>query len=393
MEGHFHVRPWNLVAGIVLILFSLASCGSSPADTTTPVIKFTQIPPKNPGGPLTMGVIMGRIDGPHEGLKVVLYARSANRWYVQPYDYAPFTTIHPDSTWNSGTHLGTDYAALLVRPGYVPTNVIDNLPTPGKDVVLVAITEGTPPFWERGWFRASLVAFAVLAILGFYSWRLRELEHQMNIRFEERLAERSRIAQALHDTLLQGVLGASMQLHILADQTPDSSPVKEELTRILGLIGRVIDEGRNTVRGLRPSSDSPFNLEDAFSHLKQEASAEPRAGLRIVVEGSTRTLHPIIRDEVYRIGREAVTNAFQHSHATNVEIGLQYDVHELRMLVRDNGRGIESQKLSVGGDDQRGLSQMRERAENIGARLKVLSRTKAGTEVDLRVPGRIAFKS
>jgi signal transduction histidine kinase len=391
MEVHLHPRPWKLVIGIALMLFGFIAWGSSPADSATLSVKFTRIPPKNPGGPLTMGVIKGRVEGPHEGLKLVLYAR-AGRWYVQPYDYAPFTTIHQDSSWNSATHLGTDYAALLVRPVYVPPAVTDNLPTTDKDVVVVAITEGMPPVWQRGWFRASLVIFALLAILGFYSRRLRELERQMNMRFEERLAERTRIAQELHDTLLQSFLSASMQLHLLADQTPDNSPGKEQLGHILELMGRVIDEGRNTVRGLRPSSDSPFNLEDAFSHLQQETSAQPKAGLRIVVEGSTRTLHPIIRDEVYRIGREAVTNAFLHARATQVEVGLQYGVHELRVLVRDNGCGIDSQKLLADGDDQRGLSQMRERAENIGARLKILSSIRAGTEVDLRVPGRIAFK-
>ena len=111
------------------------------------------------------------------------------------------------------------------------------------------------------------------------------------------------------------------------------------------------------------------------------------------MEGSSRKLHPIIRDEVYRICREAITNAFRHSRATRIEVALEYGLHELRVLVRDNGCGIDSRVLQWGSEGHWGLSGMRERAEQIGAKLKVCSGTTAGTEVDLRVPGRIAFES
>jgi signal transduction histidine kinase len=103
-------------------------------------------------------------------------------------------------------------------------------------------------------------------------------------------------------------------------------------------------------------------------------------------------LRPIIREEVYRIGREAVVNAFRHSSASNVEVELEYAPSFLRLLVRDNGIGIDPQVVQVGRDGHWGLSGMRERAERIGARFRVLSGASAGTEIELSVPGNIAFE-
>src|SRR5262249_40139928 len=108
---------------LVLVLLIFIACASLPA-SAAPSIKFTRVPPVNPGGPVSLDSIAGRINGSHEGLKLVLYARSG-RWYVQPYVDQPFTTIQPDSSWSSPTHLGTEYAALLVQEGYVPPAVFD----------------------------------------------------------------------------------------------------------------------------------------------------------------------------------------------------------------------------------------------------------------------------
>ena len=134
-------RRWNIAARIVVILSIFIGCGFGQA-TITPSIEFTQVPPKNPGGPLAMGVITGRVNASPEGLKLVLYARSGrdNKWYVQPYFHQPFTTIQPDSSWNSATHLGTEYAAFLVQQGYAPPAVTEILPSVGGGVVAAAIT-------------------------------------------------------------------------------------------------------------------------------------------------------------------------------------------------------------------------------------------------------------
>jgi signal transduction histidine kinase len=113
----------------------------------------------------------------------------------------------------------------------------------------------------------------------------------------------------------------------------------------------------------------------------------------VIVEGAAVSLQPAVRDDVYSIAREAVVNAFRHSMASNIEVELEYAGSELRILVRDDGCGIDPQVLHLGRDGHWGLSGMRERAERIGARLKVWSRAAGGTEVDLRVPSPVAFES
>lgn len=249
-----------------------------------------------------------------------------------------------------------------------------------------------PAVWQTSWFRVSSVLACALGVLAVYRLRLRQLTRQLNIRFEERLAERTRIAQELHDTLLQGFLSASMQLHVAVDGLPSDSPAKPPLSRVLRLMSQVIDEGRNAVRGLRSrQSDSP-DLEQAFSRIRQELAIEEQIGFRVIVEGKPRPLHPVIRDEVYRIGREGLLNAFRHARADRVEVELKYSSSHLRLLVRDDGCGIDAHILQAGRDGHWGLSGMRERANRIGARLHVFSSAAAGTEIELSIPGHVAFQ-
>jgi signal transduction histidine kinase/ligand-binding sensor domain-containing protein len=253
--------------------------------------------------------------------------------------------------------------------------------------------EMAPAFWQTWWFRLCVVAACALAILAIYRLRLRQLTRQLNMRFEERLDERTRIAQELHDTLLQGFLSASMQLHVAVDRLPADSPAKSPLGRVLQLMGQVIDEGRNAVQGLRSPQSGSLNLEQAFARTQQELAIEGDVGFRVIVNGQPRPLHPMLRDEVYRIGREALVNAFRHSRAKSIEIELEYAASWLRVLVRDNGCGIDPPMLQSGREGHWGLSGMRERAERVGAKLQVWSRPAAGTEVQLSVPSHVAYQS
>jgi signal transduction histidine kinase len=247
-----------------------------------------------------------------------------------------------------------------------------------------------PMFWQTSWFQVSAVVLALLAGRGMYRLRMRQVARQLNVRFEERLAERTHIAQELHDTLLQGFVSASMQLHVAADRLPDDSPAKSSLVRVLDLMGKVIDEGRNAVRGLRSAAGGPHELEQAFARVPQEVAARD-AAFRVIVEGCPRSLKPIIRDEVYRIGREGLVNAFRHSEATSIEIEVEYGSKELRLFVRDNGCGIDGDVIKTGRDGHWGITGMRERAQRIGGTLKIRSRTAAGTEVELRIPAQVAY--
>jgi signal transduction histidine kinase len=252
-----------------------------------------------------------------------------------------------------------------------------------------------PLFWQTWWFGASVVAVLLLAGLALYRFRLHQLARRLNLRFEERLAERTRIAQELHDTLLQGFLSASMQVHVMADRLPADSPAKPNLKRALELMAQVIEEGRNAVRGLRSSHGASFDLEHAFAQIPAEFAAQEstlKIGFRVIVQGGRRPLRPLLRDEVYRIGREALVNAFRHARARNIEVEIEYSSRDLLLFVRDDGCGIDPQMLNSGREGHWGLSGMRERADRIGARLYVRSRAAAGTEVELRLPGHVVFR-
>jgi signal transduction histidine kinase len=250
-----------------------------------------------------------------------------------------------------------------------------------------------PTFWQTWWFRLCIVLAAALAALGLYRLRLRQLTRQLNLRFEERLDERTRIAQELHDTLLQGFLSASMQLHVAVDRLSPDAPSQASFNRVLQLMSQVIDEGRNAVRGLRSSPGASLKLEQAFARIQDELAIDDDVGFRVIVNGQPQPLHPLMRDEVYRIGHEALVNAFRHSGAKSIEIELEYAVSRLRVLVRDNGRGIDPQMLHSGREGHWGLPGMRERADRIGATLHVWSRPASGTEVELSVPAHVAFPS
>ena len=253
-----------------------------------------------------------------------------------------------------------------------------------------------PLVWQTWWFKLTTVALCIVAAVSLYRLRLRQETSRITSRFQERLAERTRIAQELHDTLLQGFLSASMQLNVTADSLPDDSPAKPVLNRSLALMRRVTDEARNVLRGLRLAKGVSRDLETAFSSVRQEFATQEHNGkdidFRVIVEGHQRPLDPVLRDELYRIGREALVNAFRHAHASRIDMELKYSSKRLAILVRDDGRGIDPNILQSGRDGHFGLTGMRERADRIGARLRVMSSPSAGTEIELSIPGSIAFQ-
>jgi signal transduction histidine kinase len=240
-------------------------------------------------------------------------------------------------------------------------------------------------------FIVPTTAICTFFTAAFFGWAI--TRRIVELRLEERVSERTRIARELHDTLLQGVISASMQLHMAVDQLATDSPAKPSFARVLQLVGQVIEEGRNAVRGFRSNDKEALDLEKAFSRVPQELDLKERIDFRIIVEGHPQSLRPLIRDEVYSIGREALVNSFRHSGASRIEVELEYAASQLRVLVRDDGCGIDLQVLQSGRDGHWGLSGMRERAERVGAKLRVLSQSGTGTEVELCVPGDIAFES
>jgi signal transduction histidine kinase len=395
-----------LLSGRIAVLLCLCSllggCQASRTENlaTGPAVEFTSVPTIDRrdvlGNPGKTSTIKGRVIGARPGQQIVLYAHALDEsgqmtWYVQPLAVEPFTRIRANSTWRNTTHPGSEYAALLVNPGFKAPPRALSLPTDG--VVALARTQPWPPVWQSWWFPLVCIALAAALTFALYLVWAFQVTRKLNQRFEERLAERTRVAQELHDTLLQGVLSASMQLHVAVDQLPESSPVRPALNRVLELMGRVINEGRNTLQGLRSSIENPQDLKNSLSRVPEELGMDEGIDFRVVVEGSSMPLRSVVRDDVYSIGREALVNAFRHSQAKRIDVELDYAPSQLRVLVRDDGCGIDTRVIESGRDGHWGLSGMRERAGRIGARLKVMSRAGAGTEVELRVPGDIAFES
>jgi signal transduction histidine kinase len=375
---------------LLIVCVFLNGCRSREHSIPRPTIEFTRLPPAAEGGPDRVDTIEGRVIGGQPGQQIVLYAQWGP-WWVQPLADHPFTTIQPDSKWSNSTHFGTEYAALLVDPEYRPRATLDLLPGEGAGVIAVAITKGRPAFWQTWWFLVGIGAALALAVVALFRVRMHRVTQELSLRLEERLAERTRIAQELHDTLLQDFLSASMQLHVANDQLAADSPAKPLVGRVLDVMGRAIEEGRNTVQGLRSSHSGSQDLEREFSRIHRELSITKQAQFRVIVEGVARPLRPAIGDDVFLIGREALANAFRHSGASEIEIELEYAADQLRLLVRDNGCGISNATLQSAGDGHWGLLGMRERTERIGARLRILSRVSAGMEIELSVPSHIAY--
>jgi signal transduction histidine kinase len=205
----------------------------------------------------------------------------------------------------------------------------------------------------------------------------------------------------LHDTLLQSFQGLLLRFQVVDESLPPGK-AKEELERALDLAALAITEGRDTVQGLRSSTVETNDLARATGALGEELAGgegsegddtnSNRAQCSAEVEGTPRDLHPILRDEVYRIAGEAPRNAFRHAQARRIDVAIGYGERQFRLRVRDEGKGIEPEVLAgQARAGHFGLPGMRERAELIGGDLEVWSQRQSGTEVGLNIPAAIAY--
>ena len=246
-----------------------------------------------------------------------------------------------------------------------------------------------PAYYQTNVFRLAVVASVILGLTLLYRLRLRRVTAQLHARLQERLDERTRVAQALHDTLFQGFVSSSMQLYAVADEIADQG-ARSKLTRVLRRMHRIIEEGRESVSGLRIPDDGD-SLESALARDAEHFKGERQIDVRLAVKGHPRPLDPLARDAVYQISREALANTFRHARAKHVEVDVEYSRGELTVRVRDDGRGIAPPIVDEGRPGHFGLPGMRERAEQMGAVLRLWSREGAGTEVEIHVPAKTAF--
>jgi signal transduction histidine kinase/ligand-binding sensor domain-containing protein len=259
---------------------------------------------------------------------------------------------------------------------------------PGTSLQIVML----PAWWATWWFRAIYVSLFIFAMWIAYMVRVRQLSRQLTIRMQERVNERIRIARELHDTVLQGLASASLLLEVADRQIGSDATAKPLVQRISQMLRQLMDESRHTVRGLRLRLSEEESLERALMQISNDLAAPRKVNYQVVVEGTPRSLRPLVRDEIYRIGGEALANAFRHAGASAVETVLEYGRDHFRLLVRDDGQGIDPEVLKAGRDGHFGLSGLRERATKIGAQLKVRAAAGAGTEIDLLVPALAAFE-
>jgi ligand-binding sensor domain-containing protein/signal transduction histidine kinase len=252
----------------------------------------------------------------------------------------------------------------------------------------------TPAYYQTAWFRISVVLLLLFVLAALYQLRLRQVARVLRGRMEERLEERERIARDLHDTLLQSVQGLILKFHAVSKQIPADLPAHEALEKTLDHADEVLAEGRDSIRNLRVNAASLSDLPAAFRSVAEETSQGRDAIFKIVVEGRVRDLHPLVLEQCYCIGREAIINALSHSQGQHIEAEIAYDSREFRLRVRDDGRGVEPEILKAGGRAGHwGLQGMRERAEKIGGQLRFWSRPETGTEVELTVPGVTAYQA
>jgi signal transduction histidine kinase len=232
----------------------------------------------------------------------------------------------------------------------------------------------------------------VLLLGILFRLRLEYATAQMRRRLEERAQERVRIARDLHDTLLQGIQGLVLCFHSDIQEVPDDQPARGMLEKTLTRAEQVIAEGRERVRTLRSEESMATDLPDALAQVSSRVRSNAATPIEFLVEGEPRPLRTVVHDEVYSIGREAITNALRHAAATRIEVEINYAPTHLRMRFRDNGKGMSKEQLEAGSPvGHWGVTGMKERASRIGARLDIWSTPGAGTEVDVSVPAATAY--
>jgi signal transduction histidine kinase len=235
--------------------------------------------------------------------------------------------------------------------------------------------------------------------VGGYQLRVGQLQHQFDMTVEARVGERTRIARELHDTLLQSLQGLLLRFHSalsLLQARPDEA--RQRLERALEQADAAITEGRDAVQGLRASATTVNDLANGIAALGVELTSDPTVvdmpAIDLQVDGESRNLNPLVRDEAYRIAGEALRNAIKHAHAQHIAVTIHYEPRQLRLVIRDDGKGTDTETMARQQVASHfGLPGMRERAAIVNGRFDVRSAIGAGTEIELRVPASIAYRA
>ncbi len=250
----------------------------------------------------------------------------------------------------------------------------------------------TPAWYQTATFRALFACTLLCGVWLLYQFRVRQIAAAASARFDERLAERTRIARDLHDTLVQTIQGSKLVADDALEQPNDLVRMRHTMEQLSIWLGQAMEEGRAALNSLRSSATNTNDLAAALQRATEDGLLPSSIAATFSVIGHAREMHPIVRDEIYRIGYEAIRNAGLHSRASHLEVCIRY-VDDLTLRVSDDGIGIDPGVVEHGAPGHFGLTGMRERADRIGGTLTFVSSPGRGTQMTLVVPGEIVFRS
>jgi signal transduction histidine kinase len=249
-----------------------------------------------------------------------------------------------------------------------------------------------PAWFQTTWFAVTCVAIGVVAAWAIYRLRVRQIARVISTRFDERLAERTRMARELHDTFLQTIQGSKLVADDALDPSTDLVRMRRAMEQLSVWLEQAMREGRAALNSLRTSTTQKNDLAEAFRRATDNGIMPGSMHAMFSVVGDARNMHPIVRDEIYRIGYEAIRNAYKHSQASRLDVELRY-TQDLALRVRDNGVGIDPSTAALGKDGHFGLRGMRERTARIGGKLTLVSSANFGTEITVVIPGGSVFQN
>jgi len=249
-----------------------------------------------------------------------------------------------------------------------------------------------PAWYQTRLFSVLVMTIVILGLWLLHRLRLRQIALAMNVRFDERLAERTRMARELHDTFLQTVQGSKMVVEDALTPSADEARMRRALEKLSQWLTQAVDEGRAALHALRVSTIEENHLSEALQRAAEDPQVPSSMHVSFSTLGDARDLHPIVRDEIYRIAFEAIRNAALHSKASQLQIEIRY-ADDLTILVGDNGVGIDPSISDSGKAGHFGLQGMRERAARIHGKLAIRSSVNSGTSVTLTVPGHVVYRN
>jgi signal transduction histidine kinase/ligand-binding sensor domain-containing protein len=335
----------------------------------------------SPGGDLSLPPLTRDIEIDYTALSFVVSQKVRFRYKLEGYD----------ADWQDpGTRRQAFYNDL--RPGKYTFHVIAcNNDGVWNETGATLAFRVAPAWYQTNWFLILCAGASLFLVWSVYSLRVRRISRAISVRFDERLAERTRIARELHDTLLQTVQGSKLVADNALEKSDDSAQMRRALEKLSKWLGQATQEGRAALNSLRTSTIETNDLAAGLRRATEGRMLNSSMAVKFSVAGSARDMHPIVRDEIYRIGYEAIRNACEHSSARQLEVTLNY-AQDLTLRVKDNGIGMEPAVLAYGKAGHFGLLGMRERAGRIASKFTLVSSPNSGTEIMLVVPGGIIFR-